>query len=73
MLTRKALVHAIAIQKPDIGELMFHSDQGVLCTADKFKQTLSLHGITQSMSRRLKSEYLNGLSFINQQDVVSAV
>ena len=67
---------------------MFHSDQGVQYTADKFKQTLSLHGITQSMSRRgncwgntvqerffrsLKSEYLNGLSFINHQDAVLAV
>ena len=76
------------MQKPDVGELMFHSDQGVQYTADKFKQTLSLHGITQSMSRRgncwgntaeerffisLKSEYLNGLSFINHQDVVSEV
>jgi len=49
---------------------------------------LSLHGITQSMSRlgncrdnavqerffrSLKSEYLNGLSFINHQAIVSAV
>ena len=51
-LTRQALIHAIAIQKPDAGELMFHSDQGVQYSADKFKQTLSLHGITQSMSRR---------------------
>lgn len=51
-LARQALVHAIAMQKPDTGELMFHSDQGVQYTADKFKQTLLLHGITQSMSRR---------------------
>jgi len=87
-LARQALVHAIAMQQPDTSELMFHSDQGVQYTADKFKQTLSLHGMTQSMSRRgncwdnavqerffrsLKSEYLNGLSFINHQAVVSAV
>jgi putative transposase len=67
---------------------MFHSDQGVQYSANLFKQTLSLHSITQSMSRRgncwdnavqerffrsLKSEYLNGLSFINHQAVVSAV
>jgi putative transposase len=67
---------------------MFHSDQGVQYSANLFKQTLSLHEIKQSMSRRgncwdnavqerffrsLKSEYLNGLSFINHQAVVLAV
>jgi transposase InsO family protein len=61
-------------------QLMFHSDQGVQYSGNLFKQTLSLHDITQSMSRRgncwdnavqerffrsLKSEYLNGLRFIN--------
>jgi len=76
------------MQKPNCNGLMFHSDQGVQYSASKFKQTLSLHGIIQSMSRRgncwdnavqerffrsLKSEYLNGLSFINHQAVVSAV
>jgi transposase InsO family protein len=86
-LARQALIHAVTMQQPGAG-LMFHSDQGVQYSADQFKQTLSLHGITQSMSRRgncwdnavqerffrsLKSEYLNGLSFINHQAVVSAV
>jgi putative transposase len=67
---------------------MFHSDQGVQYSANLFKQTLSLHKIKQSMSRRgncwdnavqqrffrsLKREYLNGLSFINHQAVVLAV
>ncbi len=87
-LARQALIHAITMQKPNSKGLMFHSDQGVQYSASKFKQTLSLHGIIQSMSRRgncwdnavqerffrsLKSEYLNGLSFINHQAVVSAV
>ena len=87
-LARQALIHAIKMQQADTTGLMFHSDQGVQYTADLFKQTLSLHGITQSMSRRgncwdnavqerffrsLKSEYLNGLSFINHQAVVTAV
>lgn len=87
-LAKQALTHAISMKQPDTARLMFHSDQGVQYTADKFKQTLSLHRITQSMSRRgncwdnavqerffrsLKSEYLNGLSFINHQAVVSAV
>jgi len=87
-LAKQALIHAITMQQPDTHGLMFHSDQGVQYTAAQFKQTLSLHAITQSMSRRgncwdnavqerffrsLKSEYLNGLSFINHQAVVSAV
>ena len=81
------LLNAIKMHQPDTHQLMFHSDQGVQYTADKFKKTLSIHGINQSMSRRgncwdnavqerffrsLKSEYLNGLTFINHQSVVSA-
>jgi transposase InsO family protein len=87
-LARQALVNAIKMQQPGTQQLMFHSDQGVQYTAELFKQTVSLHGITQSMSRRgncwdnsvqerffrsLKSEYLNGLSFINHQSVKTAV
>jgi len=86
-LAKQALIHAITMQQPDTGGPMLHSDQDVQYTADLFKQTLLLHGITQSMSRRgncwdnavqerffrsLKSEYLNGLSLINHQSVVSA-
>jgi putative transposase len=87
-LARQAFIQAIKNQQPKTSKLMFHSDQGVQYSADLFKQTLSLHGTTQSMSRRgncwgnavqerffrsLKSEYLNGLSFINHQTVISAV
>jgi transposase InsO family protein len=87
-LAQAALLHAISMQRADTHQLMFHSDQGVQYTADLFKKTLSIHGINQSMSRRgncwdnsvqerffrsLKSEYLNGLIFINHQSVVAAV
>jgi putative transposase len=87
-LARQALVNAIKMQQPATQQLLFHSDQGVQYTAELFKQTLSLHGITQSMSRRgncwdnsvqerffrsLKSEYLNGLSFISHSSVMAAV
>jgi putative transposase len=87
-LARQALMQAVKIQQPKTSHLMFHSDQGVQYSANLFKQTLSLHRIKQSMSRRgncwdnavqerffrsLKSEYLNGLSFVNHQAVVLAV
>lgn len=87
-LAKQALINAIKMQKPNTHELMFHSDQGVQYAANLFKDTLKLHGITQSMSRRgncwdnavqerffrrLKSEYLNGLLFINHESVVKAV
>ena len=87
-LARQALIQALKVQQPKTSHLMFHSDQGVQYSANLFKQTLSLHEIKQSMSRRgncwdnavqerffrsLKSEYLNGLSFINHQAVVLAV
>ena len=67
---------------------MFHSDQGIQYSGNLFKECLSLHNITQSMSRRgncwgnavqerffrsLKSEYLNGLTFINHRAVTDAV
>ena len=86
-LARQALIQAVKIQQPKTSHLMFHSDQGVQYSANLFKQTLSLHSIKQSMSRRgncwdnavqerffrsLKSEYLNGLSFINHQAIVLA-
>ena len=51
-LARQALLNAIKVQQPAKLQLMFHSDQGVQYTADKFKKTLSIHGINQSMSRR---------------------
>jgi len=87
-LAKQALINAIKMNNPNTHKLMFHSDQGVQYAAKLFKKTLSLHRITQSMSRRgncwdnavqerffrsLKSEYLNGLSFINHQSVVEAV
>ena len=87
-LAKQALINAIRMQQPNTRQLMFHSDQGVQYTAKLFKTALSLHGITQSMSRRgncwdnsvqerffrsLKSEYLNGITFINHPSVVSAV
>jgi len=87
-LAKQALMNAIALKQPNTEALLFHSDQGVQYDASVFKQTLALHGITQSMSRRgncwdnavqerffrtLKSEYLNGLSFINHQAVVVTV
>jgi len=87
-LAKQALINAIKMHKPNTHKLMFHSDQGVQYAANLFKDTLKLHGITQSMSRRgncwdnavqerffrsLKSEYLNGLSFINHPSVVTAV
>jgi putative transposase len=67
---------------------MFHADQGVQYSAELFKKTLSVHDITQSMSRRgnrwddtvqerffrsLKGEYLNGVSFINHSSGIGAV
>lgn len=87
-LAKQALTNAIAKHQPNTANLLFHSDQGVQYTANLFKETLSLHKITQSMSRRgccwdnavqerfyrnLKTEYLNDLSFINHQSVVNAV
>jgi putative transposase len=87
-LAKDALIHAIKSQRPNTRKLMFHSDQGVQYSAKLFQDSLELHGITQSMSRRgncwdnavqerffrnLKTEYLNGLSFINHHAVVSAV
>jgi len=87
-LAKQALIHAVATHKPLTHKLMFHSDQGVQYTAEAFKETLALHGITQSMSRRgncwdnavqerffrnLKTEYLNDLIFTTHQAVVTAV
>lgn len=87
-LAKQALVNAIAFIQPNTRRLMFHSDQGVQYSANLFKDCLSLHGITQSMSRRgncwdnavqerffrsLKSEYLNGLTFINHNSVIHSV
>ncbi|MGK0399817.1 MAG: putative transposase [Gammaproteobacteria bacterium] len=51
-LARQALIQAVKIQQSKTSQLMFHSDQGAQYSANLFKQTLSLHRITQSMSRR---------------------
>jgi putative transposase len=51
-LAKQALTHAVKMQQPDTSKLMFHSDQGVQYSAELFKKTLSIHDITQSMSRR---------------------
>ena len=76
------------MKQPDTIKLMFHSDQSVQYSAELFKKTWSIYDITQSMSRRgncwdnsvqerffriLKSDYLNGLSFINHSSVIGAV
>jgi putative transposase len=58
---------------------MFHSDQGVQYSANLFKQSMSRRGncwdnaVQERFFRSLKSEYLNGLSFVNHQAVVLAV
>ncbi len=92
-LAKRALISAIKLQQPKtklpkVSKLMFHSDQGVQYDATLFKNTLQLHGITQSMSRRgncsdnavqerffrsLKSEYLNELLFTNQLWVLLSI
>jgi putative transposase len=51
-LARQALIQAVKIQQLKTIQLMFHSDQGIQYSANQFKQTLSLHGIKQSMSQR---------------------
>jgi len=87
-LVKQALINAIQMKQPNTKKLLFHSDQGVQYCANLFKETLALHGITQSMSRRgnchdnsvqerffrnLKTEYLNGMNFINHSSIVTAV
>lgn len=79
--------NAISAHKPNTQGLMFHSDQGSQYSSYLIQETLALHGIKQSMSRRgncwdnvvqerffrnLKSEYLNELSFSNHKEVVAA-
>jgi len=86
-LVKKALTNAICKHQPKTHKLLFHSDQGVQYCAQLFKETLSLHGITQSMSRRgncydnavqerffrsLKTEYLNEFNFTNHKEVIIA-
>jgi len=87
-LAKQALMNAIALKQTNTKALLLHSDQGVQYDTSTFKQTLALHGITQSMSHRgncwdnavqerfcrnLKSEYLNRLSFINHRATVTTV
>ena len=87
-LAKDALAHAIKMQKPDLSQLMFHSDQGVQYSAHLFVNYLKKLKITQSMSRRgncwdnavmerffrnLKTERLNPLSFINHPSAVKVI
>ena len=87
-LAKRALSNAISRKKPDLSELLFHSDQGTQYTANMFAVYCEDLKITRSMSRRgncwdnavmerffrnLKTERLNNLSFINHQAVVAEV
>ena len=87
-LAKAALNNAIKRQHPVLNELLFHSDQGCQYSAATFRERLSQLTITQSMSRRgncwdnavmerffrrLKTERLNRLSFINHDSVISEV
>jgi hypothetical protein len=42
----RLMKEAVKAQQPDISRLMFYSDRGVQYSANLFKDTLSLHGIT---------------------------
>lgn len=87
-LAKEALRQAILKHQPDTTPLLFHSDQGVQYSANKFVDYLNTFGITQSMSRRgncwdnavmerffrsLKTERLNNLVFVNHLSAVDAV
>ena len=87
-LAKSALQHAVCKHQPDTKTLMFHSDQGVQYSANKFVHYLDKLLITQSMNRRencwgnavmerffrsMKTERLNPLSFINHQAVVTII
>jgi len=87
-LSKQALLNAISAVQPDTTQIMFHSDQGVQYSAKLYTDTLALHGITASMSRRgncwdnavqerffrsLKTQRLNAMRFINHQAVVNTV
>ena len=47
-LAKEALINAIKRQNPDIGQLLFHSDQGTQYSAREFRDALTIHGMTQS-------------------------
>ena len=81
-LVSEALRRALALRQPPPG-LVVHSDQGSQYTATRFRQLLTQHGATQSMSRRgncydnaqaesfwsrLKTELLDGGSFPGLQE-----
>jgi len=87
-LAKEALTNAISKHQVQTKGLLFHSDQGVQYTAKLFKETLAIHQIKQSMSRRgccwdnavqerffrnLKTEYLNDITFMNHRAVVDAI
>jgi len=87
-LAKAALQHAIKMQQPKTNQLMFHSDQGTQYSAHLFTRYLKELKITQSMSRRgncwynavmerffrrLKTERLNALIFINHSSAKSII
>lgn len=87
-LTLAALDSAIQNRRVDTNQLLVHSDQGCHFSSRAYRQRLRALNITQSMSKRgccwdnavmerffrsLKSERLNGLSFVNHQSIVTEV
>ena len=82
-LVSNALRSAIERRRPDCRQLLHHSDRGCQYTSDAYQQTLTLLGITCSMSRRgccydnavmerffwsLKHEWTNHEQFANLED-----
>jgi transposase InsO family protein len=87
-LAKVALNNANKKHRPNLKNLMFHSDQGVQYSANLFTSHLARLKITQSMSRRgncwdnavmerffrsLKSERLNHLTFTNHQSLTHCI
>ena len=81
-LVSEALRRALVVRWPPDG-LLVHSDQGSQYTATRFRELLTQHGATQSMSRRgncydnaqaesfwsrLKTELLDGGSFSDLEE-----
>ena len=50
-LSVRAINLAVQLRKPQY-PVLFHTDQGVQYSSDAFRQALTKHGITASMSRR---------------------
>jgi len=87
-LAKQALANAVSRKRPETSKLLFHSDQGSQYSANMFAEYCEQLKITRSMSRRgncwdnavmerffrnLKTERLNGLSFMNHQSVIAEV